>query len=138
MLYHDVDVTAFGSRYVYGQMPGMDPFFVADKTLVSKTEQVLKNSSIPYVVGKVASGDQFVTSKETVKEVNKLYNDIYAIEMEACAIAHTASVYEVPFIVYRSISDILEDETQGEDFDKFVEDASNNASKVLSELIKVL
>lgn len=137
VLYHDVDVTSFG-KYVHGQMPGMTPTFIADKTLIAKTEQVLKESHIPYQKGKIASGDQFVLSKETVKEVNKLYNDIYAIEMEACAIAHTATVYDVPFVIYRSISDILEDPNQGEDFGKFVEDASINASLVLKELIQVL
>ncbi|AIO19512.1 5'-methylthioadenosine/S-adenosylhomocysteine nucleosidase [Candidatus Izimaplasma bacterium HR1] len=138
VLYHDVDVTSFGSRYVHGQVPGMDATFKADKTLISKTIKVLENANIAYHLGKVASGDQFVTSKETIAKVNELYNDILAIEMEACAIAHTASIYKIPFIIYRSISDVLDDETQGEDFDKFVEEASIKASVVLRELIKEL
>lgn len=138
VLYHDVDVTAFGSKYVYGQMPGHNPTFTADKDLIDKTINVLTKNSIPFHVGKIASGDQFVTSKDTIKEVNAIYDDILAIEMEAASIAHTASVYNVPFIIYRSISDILDDENQGEDFNKFVEDASNNASTVLQELLKEL
>ncbi len=137
ILYHDVEVTSFG-KYVHGQMPGHTPTFIADKSLIEKTIQVLKNAHISYKLGKVASGDQFVTSIENVKEINALYNDIYAIEMEACAIAHTASLYNVPFIVYRSISDVLGDESQSEDFNRFVEIASVNASLVLSELIKVI
>jgi adenosylhomocysteine nucleosidase len=137
VLYHDVEVTSFG-KYVHGQMPGHTPTFIADKSLIEKTIQVLKNAHISYKLGKVASGDQFVTSIENVKEINALYNDIYAIEMEACAIAHTASLYNVPFIVYRSISDVLGDESQSEDFNRFVEIASVNASLVLSELIKVI
>ncbi len=58
--------------------------------------------------------------------------------MEAGAIAHVCTIYNVPFIVYRSISDILGEESQDMSFDKFVEDAAVNASKVLSKLIEVL
>lgn len=138
VLYHDVDVTAFGSKYLHGQVPGLEATFTAEKSLIDKTVQVLKNHSIPYHIGRIASGDQFVTAKETIKEVNEIYPDIYAIEMEAAAIAHTASIYNIPFIIYRSISDILDDESQDMDFNTFVEEASNNASIVLQELIKEL
>ena len=138
VVYHDVDATCFGSKYVRGQVPGMPATFVADKTLLTKTIQVLDESHLPYQIGKIASGDQFVISKETIKEINDLYNDVYAIEMEAGAIAHVCTIYNVPFIVYRSISDILGEESQDMSFDKFVEDAALNASKVLSKLIEVL
>lgn len=138
VLHHDVDVTAFGSKYVRGQVPQLDPTFKADHTLITKTENILKNANISYIKGRIASGDQFVTTKETLHDVNKLYNDIYAIEMESAAIAQTAHLYNVPFIIYRSISDVLDDETQGEDFYKFVEDASNNAALVLEKLIEVI
>ena len=137
VLYHDVEVTSFGT-YVHGQLPGHTPTFTADKTLIDKTVQVLENTSISYKLGKIASGDQFVTSTDKIKEVNALYKDIFAIEMEACAIAHTATLYNVPFIVYRSISDVLGDDAQSEDFNKFVEIASVNASLVLTQLIRVI
>jgi adenosylhomocysteine nucleosidase len=58
--------------------------------------------------------------------------------MEAGAIAHTATLYNVPFIVYRSISDIIDNENQDDDFYKFLEGASRNAAIVLKELIKIL
>jgi len=137
VLYHDVEVTSFGT-YVHGQMPGHTPTFIADKDLIDITIQVLENTNISYKLGKIASGDQFITSEDKIKEVNALYNDIYAVEMEACAIAHTATLYNVPFIIYRSISDVLGDESQSEDFNKFVELASINASLVLSKLIKAI
>lgn len=137
VLYHDVDVTKY-SDYVHGQMPGETPTFIADKSLINATKKVLDTFDFDYKIGRIASGDQFVLSIDSIKEVNKLYNDIYAIEMEACAIGHVSSQYGVPFIVYRSISDVLGDESQSEDFYTFVEKASVNASKVLSKLIEVL
>ena len=137
VLYHDVDVTSFGS-YVHGQMPGMDPTYIADQDLLNTLKQVLTKSDISYKYGKIASGDSFVISKETIKEVNALYDDIYAIEMEAGAIAQVATIYQTPFIIIRSISDILEDEDQNNDFSAFVEAASITAANLLHQLLKVL
>jgi len=137
VLYHDFDVASFG-KYVKGQVPGSDALFYADETLLNKTKMILNKLKFDYVIGKVASGDQFVYSKEKIKDVNELYDDIYAVEMEAGAIAHTATIYNIPFIIYRSISDLIDDENQDNDFYKFLSEASLNAAKVLKELIKVL
>lgn len=136
-VYHDVDVTNFGT-YVYGQMPGMTPTFKADEKLLKKTKEILTDLNINYVTGMITSGDKFVYAKETIKEINNVYKNIYAIEMEACAIAQVSTMYEVPFIVYRSISDVLDDENQAEDFNTFVKDASIKASQVLEKLIASL
>ena len=137
VLYHDFDVCT-DTEGVRGQVPGMEPLFYADEELISKTKKILNNLRFDFKIGKIASGDQFVWSTETIKEVNKLYNDIYAIEMEAGAIAQTATMYNIPFIIYRSISDILGDEDQENDFYKFVVEAAHNASLVLKELIRIL
>jgi len=137
VLYHDADVSRFGD-YVRGQIPGSEATFKADDNLLNKTKEILDTLDFPYVVGRITSGDQFVYQKETIKLVNELYDDIYAIEMEAAAIGHVATIYNIPFIVYRSISDVLDDETQAHDFDKFLEKASTNATIVLEKLIEVL
>lgn len=137
VLYHDADVSRFG-KYVRGQIPGLEPTFIADKNLLEKTKTVLDNLQFDYKVGRICSGDQFVYSKEVIEGVNEIYDDIYAIEMEAAAIAHVATLYNIPFIVYRSISDVLDDESQATDFDLFVEGASVNASIVLEKLIEVI
>lgn len=135
--YHDVDVTSFG-KYVHGQMPGHEALFPANKELIEHTKTILDKLEMSYQIGTIVSGDQFVTSKETIKHVNKLYSDIYAIEMEAASIAHTCTIFDTPFIIYRSISDVLDDATQSQDFDKFVEEASINATKVLLELLQII
>ncbi|PAT01565.1 5'-methylthioadenosine/S-adenosylhomocysteine nucleosidase [Candidatus Izimaplasma bacterium ZiA1] len=135
--HHDFDVTNF-SDYVRGQVPSLPPVFKADENLITKTINALEKSHIEYKVGLIASGDQFVTKKETIKEVLALYPNLYAIEMEAAAIAQTAHLYNIPFIVYRSISDVLGDEAQHLDFNLFVKDASENAFKVIKEVINHL
>lgn len=137
VLYHDVDVTSFG-RYVAGQVPGHSPEFLADKVLMELSISILQELKIAYKNGRIASGDQFVYSTQKVEAVNALYDDIYAIEMEAAAIAHVASIYQVPFIIFRSISDVLDDPTQAEDFDVFLPQAAKKAATLLLHLLKRL
>ncbi len=137
VLYHDVDITYFSNK-LHGQISGSKPLFYADETLLKKTISIMDKLDINYKVGKIATGDQFVTKLKSIKEVNALYDDIFAIEMEAGAIAHTCTLYNVPFIIYRSISDVIENEKQHLDFYEFLKEAANNATKVLKELIKVI
>ncbi len=137
VLYHDVDVTKF-SDYKHGQVPGLEPTFIADKALLNRTKEILDLLHFDYKIGRIASGDQFIYRKKTIEAINNEYNDIYAIEMEAGAIAQVATLFNVPFIIYRSISDVLDDENQSQDFFKFVEAASINAAIVLEKLIEVI
>lgn len=137
VLYHDFDVTNF-SKYKIGHVPGMEPLFYSDKKLLEATKKVIGNLNINYKIGKIATGDQFIYSKDSIAKANKEYNDIFAIEMEAGAIAQVATIYNVPFIIFRSISDLIDDDTQNIDFDIFLQEASRNAALILKELIKVI
>jgi adenosylhomocysteine nucleosidase len=134
VLYHDVDVTYFGN-YLPGQMPGHDAEFFADQDLVEQSAVILEKLDYPYHIGRIASGDQFVYTSDFLQPVNDIYDDIYAVEMEACAIAHTASVYDVPFLIFRSISDVLDDDSQSEDFQEFLVKASEQVSDLLLALL---
>ena len=58
--------------------------------------------------------------------------------MEAAAIAHTCTIYGIPFIIYRSISDVIDNDLQYLDFYEFLDEAAKNATTVLKELIKVI
>jgi len=137
VLYHDVDVTRYG-KYLAGQVPGLDPEFNADKSLIEASEKILKAHHFSYKKGRIASGDQFVYSTQKIDAVNQVYSDIYAIEMEASAIAHTAHIYNTPFVIFRSISDVLDDPTQHEDFQTFLLSAIAKTTELLLELLKVL
>ena len=137
VVHHDVDATNFSS-YVHGQVPSMEPVFKADNELLEATISILDKLDITYKVGTIASGDQFVVDPAVLDNINQVYPDVYAIEMESAAIAQTCHVYHVPFIIYRSISDVIVDETQEHDFYEFVEEAAKNASLVLEELLGLI
>ena len=137
IVYHDVDVTDY-SDYVRGQIPGQDASFHADERLIEQAVSILGKQDVSYKVGRIASGDQFVLDSAIVQPINDVYDDIYAIEMEAAAIAHVATLYDVPFLILRSISDVLDDATQAEDFYTFLQDAADTAATFLVSLLDAI
>ena len=133
--YHDVDVTPFG--YVPGQMAGMPESFVADELLREKAEKYLdKLEGIQTVSGEIASGDVFMADPARVDAVRKTFPQLKAVEMEAAAIAHTCYVANVPFIIFRSISDVPGKENNNQTFEEFVEVAGKHSAHMVQELVK--
>jgi adenosylhomocysteine nucleosidase len=70
-------------------------------------------------------------------KINQTYEDIYAIEMEAAAIAQVANYYQTPFVIFRSISDVIGEENQHLSFDEFLEKAALKASLFLEKYIEL-
>ena len=135
VVYHDVDATAF-SHNQYGQIPGQPAVFTPDEPL--KKLALEANNKIDWAVveAKVASGDRFVHSKIPMQKINAIYDDILAIEMEAGAIAHISTIYKIPFLIIRSISDVVEDLNQTTDYESFLSDAVKNATSILAYVIE--
>jgi adenosylhomocysteine nucleosidase len=133
-LYHDADATYFGS-YKFGQIPHEAPEFLADSLLIKKAVKALDSLKIPYKIGRIASGDQFVYKPDMIENINNTYKNIYAIEMEAAAIAQTCHQYKVPFIIFRSISDVIGEKGQQEDFNIFVNKAADQAADLIIALL---
>ncbi|MDK2807944.1 MAG: adenosylhomocysteine nucleosidase, partial [Clostridiales bacterium] len=88
--HHDVDAVAFG--YPVGQIPRMEVLsFAADQELVSlaKASCETVNPEVSIFVGRVVSGDQFVSSKEKKQWIEETFGGL-CTEMEGAAIAQTA------------------------------------------------
>lgn len=102
---HDMDASIFGDPI--GQIPRMDTFsFPADEELVEKAKAANEeaNPDIHTFVGRIVSGDQFVSSKE-VKDKLVANFEAKCTEMEGAAIAHAAYLNKVSCVIIRAISD---------------------------------
>lgn len=102
---HDMDASIFGDPI--GQIPRMDTFsFPADERLVGLAKETNEkvNSDIRTFVGRVVSGDQFVSSGEVKDRLVQLF-DAKCTEMEGAAIAHVAYLNQVSCVIIRAISD---------------------------------
>lgn len=131
---HDMNATGFG--YDYGEIPRMkSSIFVADIDMIEKARiACLKvNPDINVHVGRILSGDEFVQSKEKKSWLLSQFGG-YCVEMEGAAIAHVASLSNIPFLIIRGISDKADDSAQM-DFDKFEEKAIQNSIRLLIEMI---
>ncbi len=153
---HDFDATYFG--YQRGQVPqSASPFYTADQRLgeiALKTFRMLKEDAtvqgrfspedahlikhIKIVMGRVVSGDIFVTNK-SMKD--RLYRDFGAacVEMEGAAIAHVCDANKVPFIILRCISDIADKENLGMlSYDEFAKKAAFLSSRFVLKMLSFL
>ncbi|PLT34618.1 5'-methylthioadenosine/S-adenosylhomocysteine nucleosidase [Bacillus sp. V5-8f] len=134
--HHDVDVTAFG--YEYGQVPQMPPAFLSDEKLLSEALKAAKEiNDIQVVKGLIVTGDSFMNDPDRVEFVRGKFKDLYAVEMEAAAIAQVAYQFNVPFVIIRSLSDIAGKESNIS-FDKFLETAAENSSLLILKLVERL
>ena len=132
---HDMDVTALG--YEKGIIPDMDvSIFEADRKLVELTKKSAKEAGLDVKVfeGKVVSGDQFISTHEKKKSLKNSFGGDCA-EMEGAAIAHVASLNNIPFLVIRAISDKADDSATM-DYPTFEKKAAANSILLLNEIIK--
>ena len=134
VLHHDMDATGFG--YELGQIPRMDTLsFKADDRLIELAKNACENAvgNIGVHVGRIVSGDQFISNRE-VKE--RIYNNFqgYCTEMEGAAIAQTAYINNVPFVIIRAISDKADDSATM-DYPTFEKQAIINSVKLIKELV---
>lgn len=133
--YHDVDVTAFG--YEYGQVPQMPPYFEPDEQLVSIAEKCASHNGQQVVKGLIASGDSFMNDINRINDIRAIFPNLYALEMEAGAIAQVCFRFHVPFVIIRSLSDIA-----GKDapisFEEFLQLASENSAQQILLMMEEL
>ena len=131
---HDVDLTVFG--YEPGFIPESKVYFDCDEELNKIAKNVAKKLGIKLKEGIIASGDQFIHSKERKEWIAKTFN-ASAIEMEGGAVGCVTWTLNIPFFMLRSISDTAE-EGAGVDFDEFLEESSRVSAKFLIEMLKEL
>ncbi len=133
--HHDADATAFD--YAYGQIPQMPVAFLPDSRLVSKGLDVgrtLKGCRV--VSGAIMSGDSFIHKEDQINEIKSKFPGIVACEMEGAAIAQTCYVFNVDYVVVRSISDLVFKDGSPESYHLDMKEAAENSVELVQGIIK--
>lgn len=134
VLHHDMDATDFG--YALGQIPRMDTLsFKADDRLIELAKESCAKA-VPQIgvhVGRVVSGDQFISDKEVKNKIADNF-DGYCTEMEGAAIAQAAYLNNIPFVILRAISDKADDSATM-DYPAFEKQAIKNSVLLIKELV---
>ena len=132
LVYHDVDVTAFG--YAYGQMAGQELYFLADSELMAKLQAVLAQEGQASYLGLIATGDSFIADPDRVAAIKHHFPEVLAVEMEGAAVAQAAQAAGKPFLVIRAMSDTAQGDANIT-FDEFVVEAGKRSAKTLLTLL---
>ena len=141
LLYHDVDVTAFS--YAPGQLPGQPQIFPASAELVAKAEKAVGElrdekvlpPDLSHCKGLIGSADTFMHRPEDIEKLRRTFPDVAAVEMEGAAIAHCCSLFSVPVLVIRALSDIAGAESPVT-FDEFLPVASKNSAEIVRRIAR--
>ena len=137
VLHHDMDATGFG--YPLGQIPRMDTLsFKADDRLIELAKESCAKAvaSVGVHVGRVVSGDQFISDKAVKERISSEFAG-YCTEMEGAAIAQAAYLNKVPFVILRAISDKADD-SASMDYPTFEKQAVAHSVRLVRGMMKNL
>lgn len=136
-VHHDMDATIFGDPA--GQVPRMDTLaFPADGVLVEKAKAANEkaNPEIRTFTGRVASGDQFISSAEAKERIVRMFHPL-CTEMEGAGIAQAAYLNKVSYVIIRAISDKA-DNSAVMDYPEFERQAITHSVRLMKELMTLL
>ncbi len=132
--YHDIDATIFG--YQLGEVPQLGRlYFEADKSLIAlaKASCQAVNSDIQVFTGRVVSGDQFICDPSVKNRITDTFQGL-CTEMEGVAIAHTAFLNHLPFVIIRAISDKA-DASAEMDYPAFEKAAALRSARLVEHML---
>ncbi len=134
---HDFDVSGFGyaKGYMFQGDKDKATIYECDKTLVEIAKKAAEQNMSPdkIKVGRIATGDVFVSSVEKKKELKDNFGAMVC-EMEGGAIAQTAVLNNVPFVVVRAISD-LADGSAADSYEEFEKQTAYLCAKIIKSFV---
>ena len=117
---------------------GKGLIFKPDDTMRDACIEAAKQCNISYHVGTIASQDLFMERKEDYDKLIAHFPESICSEMEAGAIAQVASKFNIPFVIGRSLSDVVGKGNNSIDFMKYVELASEQSAKLVKTWIEMI
>lgn len=132
---HDMDTSPIGDPV--GLISGINVIHIdTDAEASARFCRAAAAAGLKTVRGTVASGDQFVASRERKAEIVALFGGA-ACEMEGAAVGQVCYVNGVPFCVVRTISDEA-DGRVAEDYPAFARRAAERSCSVLRAFLRNL
>ena len=113
--------------------------FKADEQLIEKAIEAMNSvSHYQTFVGHIVSGDAFVSEKNLVSRIKASFPEAYACDMESATVGHVCTYYGTPFVIIRSLSDIVLKEGNEMDFQTYAKAASERAAEFTELFVEKL
>ncbi len=135
LVQHDYDTKFFDGKL--GMVEGSDNgLFYANEKMVDKiynaSVKVLGRSHVKK--GIIATGDQFIADSKKVQQIGDTFGAL-ALEMEGASVAQVATMFDIPFVVLRSMSDKA-DGSAHMNYNDFKVIAAENSIKIVLLMLK--
>ena len=131
---HDMDTSPLGDPV--GLISGINVIeMAADSAMVEKVCAICDQKGIRHHCGTIASGDQFIASREKKDWIVSTFAGI-ACEMEGASVGQVCYVNRVPFVILRAISDSA-DGGACEDYPTFAKNAAKTSASVVLALAEL-
>ena len=115
---------------------GIGLVFEADEKLKETCIEAAKKAKITYHVGTIASQDIFMARKEDYDRLMTKFADSACSEMEGGAIGQIAHVFNVPVLIVRSLSDVVDHHDNPMEFTTYAQIASKQAATLIKEMMR--
>ncbi len=132
--YHDFDISPFGNTRDFSSNNRF--VFHSDESYIQKFNQLNKDERV--WIGPLVSGNQFIYNDKQINDITHNFPEALAVEMEGASIAHVCSEFNVPFIVIRSISDLVKNPKNEMTFDEYLHKASERSAKFCYNFMNVI
>lgn len=136
---HDFDTTVIGDELATLFLPDNTSikYIPCDTLLFNELKKTCSGlSDIDFITGTIATGDQFIGSKEKRYMINKSIGAI-ACEMEGGSIGQVCYINKTPFCILRSISDdSTSDDSVETEYNTFADSAAEKAIEIITSYIK--
>ena len=127
-----------GEPNLPGQVEGEPQRFDADPGLLAAAGE-LEPTGGKLHNGLICTGDQFFISLDEDRRILSLYPDGLASDMESAAIAQVCRRHGVPFLSFRTISDIhTGEDAQRKSYENFWSDIADNSFALLARLLETI
>ncbi|MBQ1477935.1 MAG: 5'-methylthioadenosine/adenosylhomocysteine nucleosidase [Erysipelotrichaceae bacterium] len=109
--------------------------FPVDPELLKKVKKI--KCDVPVSIGGIVSGESFIYKKSQVNTILKYYPEALCGEMEGSSVARTASRFDTPFLIIRSISDATLVQGDFKNFDFNLELACENSAVLTEKIVRI-
>lgn len=131
--YHDVWC---GPGTQPGVADGMDVFMACDREVIDIAYRNLAGKRLQ--VGLICSGDRFISEKEEIDEIRRLFPEAIAVDMESASIAQVCIMQNVKFNIVRVISDTPGSGRNLDQYKNFWKEAPEKTFGLIETILKSL
>lgn len=107
---------------------GLGKRFIPDADLLNKGLRIAKKLDIPHSTGVIATQDLFMSRPEDFARLMSRFPRSACSEMEGGAVAQVAASFGIPFLVIRTLSDVVHHEDNHMEFSQFAAKAAKRAA----------